>query len=111
MQTSEVKYYFRGGSFPISGSYAIVSMVNEVLEAYGAQIINNATISEIRIEKDKVLGVRMQDGKDIDSDQVVGSIGIFNTYDQLIPDTLRAKHKFETQLQKIQTSVGHGCFT
>jgi all-trans-retinol 13,14-reductase len=51
----------------------------------------------------------MQDGRDIAADEVVSGVGIFNTYEQLISDTLRAKYKFEVQLQKIQPSVGHGC--
>ena len=109
MHASVAKHYFEGGSFPIGGSGAIVSTVNEVLEAHGAQIMTNAEVAEIRIEQGKVLGVRMRDGKDIAADQVVSGVGIFNTYEQLIPDTPRAKHKFEAQLQKIQPSVGHGC--
>jgi len=109
MHASVVKHYFDGGSFPVGGSGAIVSTVNEVLEAHGAQIMTNAEVAEIRIEQGKVLGVRMQDGKEIAADQVVSGVGIFNTYQQLISDTLKAKHKFEAQLKKIQPSVGHGC--
>jgi len=109
MHASVAKHYFGGGSFPIGGSGAILATVNEVLEAHGAQLMTNAAVAEIRIHKGKVLGVRMQDGRDIDADQVVSGVGIFNTYQQLIPDTLRAKHKFEVQLQKTQPSVGHGC--
>jgi len=109
MHASVAKHYFGGGSFPIGGSGAIMAMVNQVLEAHGAQIMTNAAVAEIRIDQGKVYGVRMQDGRDIDADQVVSGVGIFNTYQHLIPDTLRAKHRFETQLQKIQPSVGHGC--
>ena len=58
----------------------------------------NAEVAEIRIDKGKVLGVKMQNGRNIHSDQVVGGVGIFNTYRQLIPDKLRAKYKFESQL-------------
>ncbi len=90
----------REAAFPVGGSGAIVSTVNEVLEAHGAQIMTNAEVAEIRIEQGKVLGVRMQDGKDIAADQVVSGVGIFNTYEQLIPETIRAKYKFEAQLQK-----------
>ncbi len=109
MHASVVKHYFGGGSFPIGGSGAIVSTVNEVLETHGAQIMTSAAVSEIRIEQGKVIGVKMQDGRDIAADQVVSGVGIFNTYEQLIPETIRAKHKFEVQLQKIKPSVGHGC--
>jgi all-trans-retinol 13,14-reductase len=109
MHASVAKHYFDGGSFPIGGSGAIVSTVNEVLEAHGAQIMTNAEVAEIRIERGKVLGVKMQDGKEIAADQVVSGVGIFNTYEQLMPETIRAKHEFDVQLQKIQPSVGHGC--
>jgi len=51
----------------------------------------------------------MQEGREIDAHQVVSGVGIFNTYEQLIPETIRAKYKFDVQLQKIQPSVGHGC--
>jgi len=87
MHASVVKHYFEGGSFPIGGSAAIVSTINEVLEAHGAQIMTNAEVSEIRIVQGKVIGVRMQDGRDIAADQVVSGVGIFNTYEQLIPET------------------------
>ena len=109
MHASVVKHYFGGGGFPIGSSGVIVSMVNGVMEAHGAQIMTNAQVAEIRIEQGKVLGVRMQEGRDIDADQIVSGVGIFNTYEQLIPDVLRAKHNFEAQLRKIQPSVGHGC--
>ena len=109
MHASVVKHYFEGGSFPIGGSGAIISTVNDVLETHGAQIMTNAEVAEIRIAQGKVLGVRMQDGKDIDADQVVSGVGIFNTYEQLIPETTRGKYNFESQLSKIQPSVGHGC--
>ncbi len=109
MHASVAKHYFGGGSFPIGGSGSILAAVSEVLEAHGAQIRTNAEVVEIRIHKGKALGVRMQNGKDIDADQVVSGVGIFNTYQQLIPDKLRVKHKYYSQLQKIQRSVGHGC--
>ena len=51
MHASVAKHYFGGGSFPIGGSGAIVSTVNEVLEAHGAQIMTNAEVAEIRIEQ------------------------------------------------------------
>ena len=109
MHASVVKHYFWGGSFPIGGSGAIFAMVNEVLEAHGAQIVTNAEVAKIRIEQGKVLGVRMQDGKDIDADQVVSGVGIFNTYQQLVSDNIREKYNFKAHLQKIKPSVGHGC--
>ena len=109
MHASVAKHYFGGGSFPVGGSGAIVSSVNKVLEAHGAQIITNASVSKIRIDKGKVLGVKMQDGRNIDADQVVSGVGIFNTYQELIPESLRVKYKFESKLKKIQPSVGHGC--
>ena len=57
MHASVVKHYFEGAAFPVGGSGAIVSTVNEVLEAHGAQIMTNAEVAEIRIEQGKVLGV------------------------------------------------------
>ena len=50
---------FWWGSFPIGGSGAIVSTINEVLEAHGAQIMTNAKVAEIRIDKGEVLGVKI----------------------------------------------------
>ena len=43
----------------------------------------------------------MQDGKDIDADQVVSGVGIFNTYQQLVSDNIREKYNFKAHLQKL----------
>ncbi len=109
MHASVVRHYFSGGYFPVGGSSQIVETIDPVIEVAGGTILVAAEVEEILIEKNKVSGVKMKDGKKILSKTVISGAGIINTYKKLIPPAIQAKHNFQAQLKKIRPSVAHAC--
>jgi all-trans-retinol 13,14-reductase len=109
MHASVAKHYFEGGSFPIGGSAEIVKTVDPIIEAASGTILISAEVEQIIVEKDVAKGVRMKNGHEFHADTIISGAGVFNTYEKFLEPTISAKHKFETQLQKVTPSVAHGC--
>ena len=109
MHASVVKHYFGGGSFPVGGSSEIVNTIEPVIAAAGGTLLISAEVEKIIIEKNKVKGVQMSDGKCFNSEVVISSTGIFNTYEKLLPEAVCLKHNLKSQLNKITPSVAHAC--
>ncbi|EAR01455.1 phytoene desaturase family protein [Maribacter sp. HTCC2170] len=109
MHASLVRHYFSGGSFPIGGSSQIVETIDPVIEAAGGTILINADVDKIIIENNKATGVLMVDGKTFHAKNIISAAGLMTTYKKLIPDNVRAKHKFDEQMTKVQRSVAHAC--
>lgn len=109
MHASVVKHYFKGASFPIGGSARIAETVDKVLEQHGSTILTNAEVDQVVIEKGKATGVQMADGQVFSADAIISGTGIFNTYTKLLPEQIAQKHKFPSQLAKVQPSFAHAC--
>ena len=109
MHASVARHYFNGGSFPIGGSSQIIETIDPVIEKGGGTILINAEVNQILLEKKKVIGVLMNDGKKFFANNVVSSTGIFNTYEKLIPQSVSQKYQLNQQLEKVNPSVAHAC--
>ncbi len=109
MHAALVRHYFSGGYFPIGGSSQIVETIDPVIEKAGGTILTNAEVKEIVIEKNRAVGVQMQDGEVFKAPKIISGAGIQTTYQKMIPSELVKKHKLDQQLQKITPSVAHIC--
>jgi all-trans-retinol 13,14-reductase len=109
MHASVARHYFSGGSFPIGGSSQIVETIDPVIEKAGGTILINAEVDKILITNNKATGVLMKDGKSFYAKNIISGAGIMTTYMKLLPDSIRVKHKFDEQLQKVKRSVSHTC--
>ena len=107
MHASVARHYFDGGNFPIGGSSQIVNTIDPVIESAGGTILVSAEVDHVIIEKNKAIGVKMKDGKEILSKNIVSSAGIITTYKKLLPPNIIKKHQLNKQLQKVKPSVAH----
>jgi len=102
-----VRHYLSGGFFPIGGSSQVADTIIPVIGKSGGTVLVSAEVSEILIEKNKAVGVKMADGKEFRADNIVSGAGILNTYNKMIPKTIFDKNKLGNQLQKIKPSAAH----
>jgi all-trans-retinol 13,14-reductase len=109
MHASVARHYMSGGNFPIGGSSQIVETIDPVIEASGGTILVRAEVKEILIEKNKAVGVQMEDGNIFKAKNIISGAGIINTYNKLLPDEIVSKYSLKDQLQKVTPSVAHIC--
>lgn len=79
--------------YPVGGTHAIVKSMVKVIEELGGQVITDATVDEIEIEKRQVTGVRLDDGRVFEADIVVSNADVRNTYVKLIDKKHRRWNK------------------
>lgn len=109
MHVSIAKHYFQGGYFPIGGSSRIVETIAPIIAQSGGTILTNAEVSEIIVENNRALGVRMSDGKSLLAETIISGAGIVNTYEKFLAEDIVAKHHFKKQLSALTPSVAHVC--
>jgi phytoene dehydrogenase-like protein len=68
-----LKHATRGGR-PVGGSGALTQAIHSVYETAGGKTLTGAYVSEIVCQGEKVIGVRLRDGRMIESDTVVVAI-------------------------------------
>ncbi len=104
-----VKHFMNGGNFPVGGSSRIVETIAPVIERSGGLILTNAEVDQIIVEKNKAVGVRMADGKELRSPIIISNAGVPNTFGRLLPAEVRQKHALQEKVDVIPPSVAHVC--
>ena len=103
------RHYFGGAFYPVGGSGAIAEHVAPVLQAAGGLIVTNAEVAEIVVRKNRAAGVRLADGRVLESKLVVSGAGYINTIRHLLPDDVVAKHGLDRTLPRVRPSAAHVC--
>ena len=109
MHTTVAKHYFGGGSFPIGGSSQIVKTIDPVIEKSGGTIVINAEVDKVHVVNNKACGVKMADGRIINSDHVISGVGLVTTYEKLLSQDIVKKYRLRDQLNKVKPSAAHAC--
>jgi len=102
MHAALVKHYFNGGYYPIGGSGQFFDTIAPKIIRNGGKIIINAAVAEIIIENNSAKGVKLSDGRVINSKQVVSSAGVHITFNKLLKNQ-------EHLTQELKPSHGHFC--
>jgi all-trans-retinol 13,14-reductase len=101
-------HYFGGGAFPIGGAGRIAETIAPVIRAAGGELLVNAEVTEIVVEGDRAVGVRMaEDGAVLRAPLVISDAGIVNTFGRLVPRAVARRHGFERALAGMRPSVAH----
>lgn len=94
LHATVVSHYLNGGYFPTGGSGNIAKSVQKIIEDYSGCLLVNHEVTEILIEGDQAVGVRVRNLKkspdfyeDYYSPVVISNTGAFNTYMKLIPSS------------------------
>ncbi len=109
MHASLVRHYFSGGFFPVGGSSQIVETIAPVLHRLGSAILISAEVSEVIIEKNTAVGVKMKDGKEFRAKNIISNAGLFTTYNSLLPKETFQQHNLGEHLKQVKHSVAHAC--
>ena len=109
MHAAVARHYFAGGSFPIGGSSEIAKHTDAVIEKAGGTILISAEVNEVIVEKNKAIGVKMNDGKTFFAKNIISGAGVMTTYNKLLPSKIVENHQLKKNLQTVKRSVSHAC--
>lgn len=102
-------HYFEGAGYPFGGASQIAASIAPVIEGAGGEIIYSAEVSEILLEKQRAVGVRMVDGREFRGRTIISDTGAQNTFSRLLPPGLPASAGILEELKGIPPSIGHIC--
>lgn len=101
------RHYLYGGYYPVGGSWRIADTILPRIRAAGGEVFTYAKVEEILIKKDRVFGVRMQDGTEIPCPRVISSAGVINTFKRLLPEAISRQHGYLDKLSQVRPSIAH----
>ena len=84
IHASIVNHYLEGGYFPKGGTSVIAKKIIPIIEQNGGRVLVGKKVSKILVEKEKVIGVVIENGDIIKCSTVISSVGIRNTFLSLI---------------------------
>lgn len=107
MHAMVVKHYFAGGSYPIGGSVNIVNTIAPSIVKAGGNIYTNAEVTEIIVEGNKAVGVKMLDGEVLTAPTIISSAGVDITYGSLLSKAVQEQHGIAAKLKEVEPSASH----
>lgn len=102
-------HYFEGGWYPVGGSGQIAEAILPTIAEAGGELLINASVEEIVIERGRATGVRLADGRVLKAPVVVSGAGVFNTLGRLLPEPMRRRRYMDRQLSAVKPSHAHLC--
>jgi phytoene desaturase len=88
--------------YPMGGMYAAIEALVKIAEKLGVKFIYNAPVKKIMTNKNKVLGVLLENGHPMVADIFVGNADLPYIYKELLPDQAEAK-KLDKKLYTCST--------
>ena len=77
--------------YPVGGMQSIVENLIQILNGFGSKIIYNTEVSEILVQKHKVMGLRLIDGSIFPGNTVISDADIMLTINSLLPQRYKDK--------------------
>ena len=107
IQALIARHYMHGGFYPTGGAWHIADSILPRIHTAGGEVFTYANVDALLMRGDRVTGVRMADGHEIESPVVVSSAGAINTFTRLLPQEAARKHGYDKLLQTVKPSIGH----
>ncbi len=102
-------HYLEGASYPVGGASRIAETIAPVIERGGGKIVVNAEVSEILLERNRAVGVRMADGREIRAGTIISDTGAPSTFGSLLRESPGPLEKVRAKLRRIPPSAAHLC--
>lgn len=103
-------HYLKGGWYPQGGASEIAFHSIPIIDRAGGAVLTKAPVQSILVNSQgKACGVSVKKGQDvvnIFAPVVISDAGIFNTYERLLPEKLRALPGIQRQLSMVQHGAG-----
>lgn len=109
MHALVARHYLWGGSYPTGGSSEIAATIAPLIEEAGGTILYNAEVTELLMEEDRAVGVRMADGSELRAPIVVSDAGASNTFERLLPAEAAARLGIDREMTSVTPSTAHLC--
>lgn len=100
-------HYLNGGFYPVGGTSEIARTIIPVIQRGGGDVFTYADVKEILTRKNRVIGVRMTDGVEINADIVVSNAGVMNTFEKLLPEPAARRTGYYRYRQFVSRSTPH----
>jgi all-trans-retinol 13,14-reductase len=89
MHALVMHHYLDGAYYPVDGSEAFARTLVPVIEAAGGAVRTRSRVTELVIENDAVIGVKLKDGTHFSADRVFSDAGARYTVQHLLPGHLQ----------------------
>ncbi|MEZ4462681.1 MAG: NAD(P)/FAD-dependent oxidoreductase [bacterium] len=109
MHAMVAAHYFYGAYYPVGGSSRIAESILPVIEEAGGKVLVRATVSSVLVENNTAVGVKMEDGREIRAPFIVSNAGASNTFEHLVPPSVRQKFGLTDVFRKVRPSAAHLC--
>ena len=103
-------HYFEGASFPVGGASSIAASIAPLIESAGGRIAFSAEVQNILLDRNqRAVGVRMQDGRELQARMVISDAGAWNTFASLLPPDAPGVAPALAELRTVPSSMAHLC--
>lgn len=109
MQAMIAGHYLDGGYYPVGGAAEIHHTILETIEKNGGQLALKADVKEILTQKNKVVGVKLQNGDVLNAPIVISNVGAHNTFRKLLTEDSYHDNGLMKELEDVKASVSHIC--
>jgi all-trans-retinol 13,14-reductase len=107
MHATVAHHYMEGGFYPVGGSRIIFEKIAPVIKKAGGEVFVNAEVEEILIENGKAIGIQMVGGKIWKAKTIISTIGIQNTYKNLLPEKIQQQYGLDKKLNELKPSLAY----
>ena len=91
----------QGVWYPKNGIYSIVTEIEKLARELGVKIHYGKSVSEIMIENNSAVGIRLETNETIRAEKIVSDVDLPAAYSKLIPASARKKYSDE-KLKKLE---------
>jgi all-trans-retinol 13,14-reductase len=102
-----VAHYFRGAGYPVGGSSRIAETILPVIERSGGEVVTNAEVTEIIVENERAVGIKLADGHELRAPIIISDAGVINTFERLVPSDIAKDLGYGAKARQIGASVAH----
>jgi len=101
-----MRHYMQGAYFPVGGASAFAAGLVPVIQQGGGEVRTRAPVTDILVEKDAVVGVRLKNGKEERCSLIFSDAGARNTITQLLPAHVR-ESEWAQEITSLRPSACH----
>ena len=108
MHAIVAEHYLNGAAYPVGGAGAILETMLPAIEGAGGKLLVSADVKEVLLDhRGRAIGVRMQDRREFRAATVISDAGAANTYQRLLPKSVRGTQEVIEKIDRIPPSMAH----
>lgn len=101
------KHYLHGGYYPVGGSSKMAETIIPVIQKNGGEVFTYANVSQILVQNNTAIGVKMADGTEIKASKIISNAGAMNTFQYLLSVEVSRANGYDQLIKKVEPSVAH----